>query len=259
MNFQEFLNQVPGHLDFSRKSLVLLFAFHLRRHAGTTSFGAKEVRECFSEASLRVPTNLSSILKALSRGRRSPLLRARGGGYALSAFGAVEVESILPVAPAGTPQLNSFLEAAIPHLRRLVAKVTDAQRRDFLIEAIACLGAGARRATIILTWIAALDHMHEYVCKHHIATFNVALAKRTDKLSKLIISSREDFGEMNESVFIEVCRSASIVTKDVRKILDEKLGFRNSCAHPSSIQVGESKVVSFIEDLIDNVIAKHVI
>lgn len=67
----------------------------------------------------------------------------------------------------------------------------------------------------------------------------------------------EDFDDMNEAVFIEVCRSAGLITKDVRKILDEKLGFRNSCAHPSSIHVGDAKVVSFVEDIVENVIVKY--
>jgi hypothetical protein len=257
VTLEEFLAQVPGHRDFSRKSLILLFAYYLRRHAGSTSFGMQDVRECFAQAALRVPTDLGALLKSLSNGRRAPLLRVTGGDYALSAFGAAEVEAVLPAAPVGTAQLGSFLDVALPHLRRVIGKVTDPQRRDFLAEAIACLGAGARRATVILTWIAALDHMQDYVITHHLVAFNSALAKRTDKLAKLQISSRDDFSEISEASLIEVCRSAAIITKDVRKILDEKLGFRNSCAHPSSIQIGDSKVVSFIEDLVDNVIAKY--
>ena len=54
MTLRDFLAQVPGHSDFSRKSLVLLFAYLLRRHAGTASFSAQVIRDCFSEASLRV-------------------------------------------------------------------------------------------------------------------------------------------------------------------------------------------------------------
>ena len=72
-----------------------------------------------------------------------------------------------------------------------------------------------------------------------------------------VVSTRDHFGEMKESDFITVCRSAGLVTNDVRKILEEKLGFRNSCAHPSSIAVGDSKVLSFVEDLVDNVFLKH--
>ena len=108
-----------------------------------------------------------------------------------------------------------------------------------------------------MTWIATMDHLHEYVFTHKVAEFNAALAKRSDKISKLTIQSRDDFGDIKESAFIEVCRSAKIITNDVRKILDENLGTRNSCAHPASIQISDSKVVSLIEDLVENVIAKY--
>jgi hypothetical protein len=39
-------------------------------------------------------------------------------------------------------------------------------------------------------------------------------------------------------------RSLISRTWKLAKILDETLGFRNSCAHPSSIAVGESKVLA---------------
>ncbi len=52
-------------------------------------------------------------------------------------------------------------------------------------------------------------------------------------------------------------RSAGIITNDVRKILDTQLGFRNTAAHPSTVDVPESKVVGAIEDLVLNVILKY--
>ena len=71
------------------------------------------------------------------------------------------------------------------------------------------------------------------------------------------ITQRDDFTEMKESKFIEFCRSAHIISNDVRKILDQKLGTRNSCAHPSGVTVNKSKVIDFVEDLVDNVILKY--
>lgn len=61
---------------------------------------------------------------------------------------------------------------------------------------------------------------------------------------------------LKESKFIEICRSANVISNEVRKILDEKLGIRNTCAHPNSIVISESKSTSFIEDLIENVMLK---
>jgi hypothetical protein len=45
----------------------------------------------------------------------------------------------------------------------------------------------------------------------------------------------------------------------LRKILDEKLGIRNTSAHPSAVTIKPSKVVEFIDDLVENVIRKYVI
>ncbi|HEX7415192.1 MAG TPA: hypothetical protein VF411_14195, partial [Bacteroidia bacterium] len=65
-----------------------------------------------------------------------------------------------------------------------------------------------------------------------------------------------DFNEIPENKFIEFCRTAKVISNDIRKILDTKLGIRNTFAHPSNIKVGESKAIEFIEDLISNVIIK---
>jgi len=62
---------------------------------------------------------------------------------------------------------------------------------------------------------------------------------------------------MREAKFIEICRAANIISNDVRKILDTSLGVRNSCAHPSGIKVTDTKVIAFVEDLIENVILKY--
>lgn len=257
MSLEQFLSGFPRIGDFSRKSVILLFAYYLRRYTGATQFNMADIRDCFSKSNLRIPSDLGKLLKSLSTGRASPLIRGRQSSFALSAYGVNEVEAILPGTAVVSSGAGSFLDAAIPHLKRVLVKVPDEQRREFIAEAISCLGVGAKRATITMTWLAAIDHMQEFVFKHHLSVFNAALTRRSDRLSKLSVSYRDDFGEMKESQFIEVCRSAGIITGDVRKLLDEKLGFRNSCAHPSSIIIGDTKVVSFIEDLVDNVVSKH--
>lgn len=61
---------------------------------------------------------------------------------------------------------------------------------------------------------------------------------------------------MKESKFIEICFATRIVSTNVRKILDTSLVVRNSCAHPSGIKVTDTKVVAFVEDLLENVVLK---
>jgi hypothetical protein len=90
--------------------------------------------------------------------------------------------------------------------------------------------------------------------------FNNALSKRKDKSIKIkSITKIDDFSEIPEKIFIDIARSAKIISNDVRKILDVKLGIRNSCGHPSGITISEVKATDFIQDLVENVVIKFII
>ena len=142
-------------------------------------------------------------------------------------------------------------------LRKLEAKVPAGAEKGFLKELIDCFEIGANRAAIVMCWILVLDHLYEYVLRHHVSAFNAALSKNTDKRVRVsAVTSRDDFSDIPEGKFIEFLRSAGIVSRDVKKILDEKLGIRNTSAHPSAVAIKSSKVVEFIDDLGENVVLK---
>jgi hypothetical protein len=114
------------------------------------------------------------------------------------------------------------------------------------------------RATIVMCWILVQDHLIDLVLQKHLAEFNACLALVKDRRVKVsTVTVRDDFGDIPEGKFIELLRSSKIISNDVRKILDEKLGTRNSCAHASGIIVKPSKVIDFVSDLIENVILKY--
>jgi hypothetical protein len=141
-------------------------------------------------------------------------------------------------------------------LRSLEPLFEGSPSKRFLSEVIDCFESGANRAAAIMCWILALDHMLEYIFEHQLENFNASLAANPDKKIKKVVT-RDDFGDLKEIKIIEVARAANIISNDVRKILDEALGIRNTAAHPSSVQVSRSKVVSLIEDLVLNVIQKY--
>jgi hypothetical protein len=143
-------------------------------------------------------------------------------------------------------------------MRRLESQTPGGRKKDFLKETIECLEVGAHRATILMCWILIMDHLHELVFIKHLSAFNTELAKVTDKRVKVSsVQQRDDFGDIPESKFIELLRTSRIISNDVRKILDSKLGIRNSSAHPSGIVVSHSKVVDFVDDLVENVLEKY--
>jgi hypothetical protein len=58
-------------------------------------------------------------------------------------------------------------------------------------------------------------------------------------------------------VTAEMIRQAGIISNDVRKILEVKLGIGNSSADPSAVAIKRSKVIDFVDHLIENVVLKH--
>lgn len=65
-----------------------------------------------------------------------------------------------------------------------------------------------------------------------------------------------DFEDLKESYVIELLKAASIISKEQKKVLDEKLEVRNSAAHPNSTSFKEPKVVTFIDELFTDVVFK---
>ncbi len=262
MAVNDFLATVGSVQEYSRRSKLLLFAYYLRQYGNLFEFTPSDIRRCFQEALLKIPSDLSELLRGLSRGRNSPLMKgASRGTYALAMPGMNEVETYLGAKARPEAEVDALLTSAIPYLERIIAKVSNANQKKFLAESIACLGVDAKRATVIMTWACAVAHLYDHLLasKPRLTAFNTALGRRTDRFGKLTISTYDDFGDIPESVFIEVCRSAKLISNDVRKILDEKLGVRNTCAHPSGVEVHKTKVINFIEDLVDNVLTKYAI
>jgi len=257
MKILAYLQEIPNFPEYSRKSKILLLAYYLRQNQGLPEFRAADLQAC-CRGVMKPPSQLPQQLALLSKGKRSPLIPGgKKGYYSLSIQGITEVETYLSAGNRNKLGVDAILENAIPYLKKFVARVGEENQRKFIAEAVSCLKVDARRATIIMTWAATLDHLYEYVLAHRLADFNTALHIRKDPVSRLTVIAKDDFAEMKETVFIEVSRSARVISNDVRKILDEKLGVRNTCAHASGVEVHPSKVVNFVEDLVDNVILKY--
>ena len=111
-----------------------------------------------------------------------------------------------------------------------------------------------------MTWNLAYHHLCDYVLKTHLAEFNARwpiVFPGDHKKAPNTITTMDDFSEeLKESKVIDICNSAGIITNDVRKILVDKLGRRNSAAHPSSVKIEQLQAEEFIDDLIKNVVLK---
>ena len=247
-----FLRRIPDIKDLSAANVIGYFVYFLTELQGKTVATPAEVGECFRLADMAPYSNISQYLSrnASNKGGRRSLFVRRHQGYRLERTRKEELDKILG--------RKAVVKETSQTLRKLIPLVTGDSERSFLKEAIDCYEIKAYRAAIVMAWILSLDHLFEFIFTHKLDAFNNALSKIKDKRLKIkAISSKDDFSDIPEARFIEIARSAKIISNDVRKILVAKLGIRNSCAHPSGVRVPQLKAAEFIQDLVDNVVTKY--
>lgn len=247
-----FLAQVPNLKAKTPAELIHYFVYFLTVVKEQPAATPNDVNECFDLARVAKYSNVRAYLANHSRssgGRRPQFIKVKTG-YQLERNHEAELGATLQTGPARTQAADA--------LNGLLNELTDRDEKAFLQEAIDCYRIDARRASIVLVWILTLHHLFQYVFKHKLTAFNTELTKVTDKRVKTkSVASLDDFGDIPENVLIQLLRSANVISNDVRKILDVKLGIRNTSAHPSAVLISQVKTTDFIIDLIQNVILKY--
>jgi hypothetical protein len=247
LTVNELLNRVTDFDDLTQKEQVKLVSFfHCVEH-DKERFNQSDIKNEFDKHKLFQPSNLSREFSNLSK-TKPPIFVSNGKGIAFHRTAKKNLE-------------ESFL--GLKHrqdvsivLRELLDKVSGNEQKMFLEEAISCFEIKSFRAAIILTWLLTIDTLYEFILRpKNLSNFNLAIQKH-GKYKKIKIINKDDFSEIKESDFIELMRVAKLISNDRRKILDEKLGIRNSCAHPNSILIKEYKAIAFIQDLVTNIILK---
>jgi len=249
-----FTSLINGFFELKSPAQLEYFVYFLtvEKQFGTTQ--ATAVRNCFLLSDITPYSNISQYLNQKTKGtnKQPPKFIRIKDGYQLHR----NLRNLIEISINRNPlkvQVNK-------DLRQLLTFIENPNENEFLKEAIDCFEISAYRASIVMVWNMTVDHIFNYILKNKIIAFNAALALNTDKRIKITaVNDRDDFNEIPENKFIEFCRTAKIISNDIRKILDTKLGIRNTYAHPSNLIINESKAIEFIEDLINNVILKFVI
>jgi hypothetical protein len=107
-----------------------------------------------------------------------------------------------------------------------------------------------------MTWNLAYSHLLHWILgdTQRLTDFNTAIPRRYPKKAGLIMAKYDDFEELKEFEVIEVCNTASLVSSNIIRILKEKLGKRNTVAHPASVLVVQSQADDVVTDLVNNVV-----
>ncbi len=225
---------------WSHAEKIKLFGWFLHSQKNVPRFRSAELRKCHEDLNFSPPQAFSGYFDNLVA--KKELLRD-SSGYRLESRVRLEIEQRY-----GSRQITIQVTGLLLNLPQ---NVPDLSERTFLDEALICYRHGAFRAAIVMTWNLTFHHLCNYVLKGRLADFNnrwQVVYPGHHRKGAQSIRSLDDFAEfLKESEVIEVCNSAGIVTKDIHKILVEKLGRRNSAAHPSSVAFGQLQAEAFIE------------
>lgn len=240
------IDQTENFSMLSQKEQVKLMGYFWSIENQSQKFNSKDIKIAFEKENLKLPSNISDCFLKLTKDKPQKILQNKDG-FSFERNARKELDIIY--------QNNPHIKQTSSTLRGLISKLTGIEQQSFLEEAISCFEIKSYRASIVMTWLLAMDTIYEYVIANKLVEFNQAVQAH-GKYKKITFSLKDQFTDIKETDFLELLRTGKIITNDVRKILEEKLDFRNTCAHPNSIIIKYSKAISFIEDLVENVISK---
>jgi hypothetical protein len=220
-------------------SLLLLSSEHPKQLADIRALGVRvglpEIRKW----------NISTLLTA-AKGQAIKL----PDGWILASKARHELAKMVSPASASKPT-----PPLLATLRTHSAKLTSADTKAFLDEAIACCEAGLYRAAVVLSWVGAVSVLYEHVVKHKLNEFNTEAQHRDAKWRPA--KNSDGLARMKEHDLLDVLNAISVLGKNVKQELQNNcLQLRNSCGHPNNFKVGEHRVAAHIETLIQNVFSK---
>jgi hypothetical protein len=238
----EDLTDFLASADYSRRDkilLILAYSFRTPLPPSTikqmsTDFGLREIGKW----------NVADILaKSKNMVARLP------NGWQLTKSGMEYVKTeLLRSNPSSTKDMALNLRGHLDGIKNL-------ETHAFVEEAIGCLEANLYRSAVVMSWAGAISILYNYVVSTRLADFN-AEAKRRRSDWKMAVTN-DDLALMKESDFLDILASLSIIGKNTKEHLKNNcLNLRNSCGHPSSLEIGKHTVEAHIEFLLLNVYEK---
>ncbi len=250
LSLENFVERVPDfdNLDASQK--IRFFAYYLLEHKKQEHFTAADINACFDVLHITPYSNISMYLSRQAKGKGAIFIKNKSG-YRMERQCKRDIETEVSDSP--------IIRATKSTLRNHVKDNLPEFSKAFIEEGVKCYEYGLYRSAIVMTWLFAVDHLCEYIISNKLNEFNAVYMADKANRKNLQIHTKDDFSEMQEKQFIQLCRTAKIISNNVRIILEQKLDTRNTYAHPANITITPAKCSDFITDLLDNVVSKYVV
>jgi hypothetical protein len=246
-DLRSFIAGVSGFAEIGHADKVRMFAWLQHHLFKKVHFNTADINLCYDKLSYQ-QSNTSQYLKNMEKA--GELLKDSTGYRCEGKFRAAYDTKY------GVHQVTLNVRQMV---KELVNILPELEEKDIFQEAMVCLKYDAGRAAIIMVWNIAFYHLCKYILVHRLPDFNnripVRYPGKWKAASMPLIKKYEDFGdEMSEREVIEVANSAGIIDGGMFKVYLEKLGKRNSVAHPSTQHVSQVQAEGFIDDLITNTV-----
>lgn len=147
---------------------------------------------------------------------------------------------------------SSAIKTAVD-LRLHASRLAIGTSAAYLEEAIGCFESGFYRAAIVMTWCLGYDSFRGWLFLSHLTRINAQMSNWKKPYSIVRI---EDFDDLSERIVIDTADKAGLLTKLSHKVLVALLDQRNDYAHPSGRSVTEAVAEAFMQQVMDEVVAK---
>jgi hypothetical protein len=249
MKLSDVVSGIQDLHSWSHAEKIKFFGWYIHTYRSRDRFSPTDIRQCYDELSLEKPSNVNPYLQQLEKQKPKSVLRDSRGYYLAKqikdSFDTKYGKRLTAI------QVDKLLES-------LPSKIPSLAERTYLDEALICFRNSAFRASIVMCWNLALDHLCEFILQKYLPQFNTQLPITYPKTKAKSVAKKDDFDEIKEYEILQVCKSANIISGDVYKIMAEKLGKRNSAAHPANVVITQLQAEDFISDLVNNVVLKLV-
>ena len=242
---KSFVNSISDFESLTLEGQILVFCYFLQKNKTYPSIKPNDLKQCFQTSDLSSPTNIHSRLRGMKN--KKQLLKT-SDGYRVERTEIKNIENKILKKPK--------LKEISNNLERLPALLKKPES-DYVKEVIDCLKIEAYHAAIILMWVVTISYLRNYVLDVKLEEFNSSpLLHIKNKKKGLMIVSYDDFEEIKENEFLDILKNIGSINRTRCRLLKEKLGIRNTYAHPSPSSLTDAKTISFIEDLINEIIIK---
>jgi DNA-binding MarR family transcriptional regulator len=242
MTLVEFLAPLSGYGKSQARVLAVLY--YKEQHENIKALTVDKIRTALQGARMpgAVKINIADILAK--------------AGHAVDITGTENKKRLWSLTESGKGQVRELmgLQAADIEVERdigtlkLITTIMDAETKDYLQEALKCLGIGALRACIVFVWTGAIRAIQNQVLTFNLILVNAALIKHDPKVRK--VTRLDDFAYIKDSLTLLAARELGVLDKNEKDTLEEALNLRNRCGHPSNYKPGVKKTSSFIEDVV---------